>query len=101
MTTTASVTAAARDDDLRTRLIAAAAMQGIGSPQQWVEARLHELAAAPVSEGSDTVASVYEYAASTYAAAVAKLPPKPGADPAIVTDTHLAHAVRHARKETP
>ena len=100
MTTTASVTAAARDDDLRTRLIAAAAMQGIDSPQQWVEARLHELAAAPVDDGGSTVASVFEYAAETHKAAVAKLPPRPGVDPAIVTDTHLAHAVRHARKET-
>ena len=97
MTTTAAVTAAARDDDLRTRLIAAAAMQGIGSPQAWVEARLHELAAAPVDDAGATVASVYEYAALTY-----KPAPRPGENPAAVTDTHLAHAIHATRaEETP
>jgi len=48
------------------------------------------LAAAPVNETGDTVASVYAYA-------VGQMPPPPGANPAAVTDTFLRAALAHVR----
>ena len=44
------------------------------------------LAAAPVNETGDTVASVYAYA-------VGQMPPPPGANPAAVTDAFLRYAL--------
>lgn len=55
--TLADVTAAANDPHLRDRLISAAAEVGIDAPEQWVDTRMRLLAAAPVNETGDTVAS--------------------------------------------
>ena len=86
MATSASLIAAAQDSDLLARAIALAAEAGIDNPQAFIESRRHQLAAAPVNGGSDTVASVYEYAA---------LQPRyrTGEDPAAVTDDHLRAAI--------
>ena len=93
-TTSNSILTAARDNDLRERLVAIAAREGIDNPQAWVEARMWQLTAVPVTDNGDTVASVYEYGAGEYAKAVAALPPAPGKNPAIVTDNLLAGAVK-------
>ena len=86
MATSASLIAASGDSDLLARAIALAAEAGIENPQAFIESRRHQLAAAPVSESGDTVASVYEYAAS--------LPRyRTGQDPAAVTDDHLRTAI--------
>ena len=88
-TTTAAIIAASRDSDLRERLIATAARAGVDSPQAWVESRLHELASTDATSSGDTIASVYDYARATYTPA-----PRPGENPAAVTDTHLEYAVQ-------
>ena len=85
--TLADVTAAANDPYLRDRLISAAAEVGIDAPEQWVDTRMRLLAAAPVNETGDTVASVYAYA-------VGQTPPPPGAsDSSAVTDAFLRYAL--------
>ena len=86
MATSASLIAAAQDSDLLARAIALAAEAGIEQPQAFIESRRHQLAAAPVNGGSDTVASVYEYAA-------AQPRYRTGEDPAAVTDDHLRAAI--------
>lgn len=86
MATSAALIAAAQDGDLLARAVALAAEAGIENPQAFIESRRHQLAAAPVSESGDTVASVYEYASMQprYRA---------GEDPAAVTDDHLRAAI--------
>lgn len=86
MATSAALIAAAQDSDLLARAIALAAEAGIEQPQAFVEQRRHELAAASVGTGSDTVASVYEYAS-------AQPRYRTGEDPAAVTDDHLRTAL--------
>lgn len=87
MATSASLIAAAQDSDILARAIALAAEAGVENPQAFIESRRHQLAAAPVgSGGSDTVASVYEYAA-------AQPRYRTGEDPAAVTDDHLRAAI--------
>lgn len=86
--TSGAIISAARDNDLRERFIALAAAEGIEAPQSFVEARLHILAAAPADADGATIAGVYEYAAATYEAA-----PRPGENPAAVTDAHIRYAL--------
>lgn len=88
--TSTQIIAAAGDHDLLRRLRAIAASEGIPSPQQWVESRMDQLAAAPATEAGDTIGSVYEYAVASYTPT-----PRPGEDPSKVTDEHLRHAVAH------
>lgn len=85
MATSAALIAAAQDSDLLARAIALAAEAGIENPQAFIESRRHQLAAAPVAEGN-TVASVYEYAATQPRY-------RTGEDPAAVTDDHLRAAI--------
>lgn len=93
MASTAQHIAARSDIDLMQRLIAAAEMAGtVPSPQQWVEANIGRLVSVPV-DGAQCIADVHAYAADIRAQAVATLPPAPGANPAAVTDVHLAAAV--------
>jgi len=90
MATTAQHIVARGDAELLERLIAAAEMQNIPSAAGWVQQNIGTLISTPVIEGQpDTIASVYDYAKSQYEAAVAALPPKPGANPAAVTDEFL------------
>lgn len=93
MATSAAIIKASQDRDLRERFIAIAAEQGVQNPQAWVESRLSALACAPVAEsGSDSVASVYEYADTQYQKKINSLV-SPGLDPSAVTDDHLRHAI--------
>lgn len=84
--TSAAIIAASRDSDLLARMVALGAT--IGLTQADVESARTRLAAAPVDSDGSTVASVYEYAAATY-----KPTPRPGENPAAVTDTHILHAL--------
>ena len=93
VTTTAMHIAARSDQDLLERLIAAAEMQGIPSAAGWVQQNIGTLISTPLTEGEDTIASIFDYAKGSYEAAVAALPPKPGANPAAVTDVYLAQAI--------
>lgn len=85
-----AISQASKDEDLLDRLISAAAAAGIPQPQVWVQTNARQLAIAPVNEAGDTVASVYAYAVATYSPT-----PRPGANPAAVTDQFLSAAVDH------
>lgn len=80
------------DADLLQRLIAAAEQAGIPSADRWVQQNMGALISAPVQD-AQTIADVHAYASAVRAQAVAALPPLPGADPAAVTDAHLAAAI--------
>lgn len=84
--TSASLIAAARDSDLRARLIALGAINNYSAGE--VELAITRIVAAPVTESGETISSVYEYAVANYEPA-----PRPGEDPAAVTDTHLLAAI--------
>lgn len=93
MATSAAIINALKDSDLRERAVAIAAEQGVTAPQSWIDQRLPALACAPVNDGGDTVASVYEYAEAQYQTKAAALK-RPGKDPSAVTDDHLRHAIK-------
>ena len=82
----AAIIAASRDSDLLARAVALGAT--VGLTQADVEAHRVKLASAPVDDEGNTVASVYEYARATYTP-----PPRPGENPAAVTDAHILHAL--------
>lgn len=92
----AIIAEAAQDPDLWTRIEAAAAEIGVTSAR--AADRLREIVATPfTADATDSVASVYEYAASTY-----EPPLRPGQNPAAVTDDHIRTAVaRVFAAETP
>ena len=82
----AAIIAASNDSDLLARAVALGAT--VGLTQADVEAQRTRLASAPVDDTGATIASVYEYAAATY-----KPTPRPGENPAAVTDAHILHAL--------
>ena len=84
--TSAAIIAASNDSDLLARAVALGAT--VGLTQADVEAQRTKLASAPVDTEGNTVASVYEYARATYTP-----PPRPGENPAAVTDAHILHAL--------
>ena len=87
MATLAPPTAARNDDDLLTRLIAAAEQAGIPNAQQWAEQ--HRGALVSTQIGDTTIADVHAYAVATY-----NPTPRPGENPAAVTDAQIAQAVQ-------
>ena len=84
--TSAAIIAASNDSDLLARAVALGAT--VGLTQADVEAQRTKLASAPADSDGATIASVYEYAAATYTPA-----PRPGENPAAVTDAHILHAL--------
>lgn len=82
---------AEQDADLRLRLIAAAALDGIRDPQTWQYENRYALVAAPISanEADGVLANIYAYARD--GAQVEK----PGLDPSVVTDEYVKYAVKH------
>ena len=82
----AAIIAASRDSDLLARAVALGAT--VGLTQADVEAQRTKLASAHVDSEGNTVASVYEYARATYTPT-----PRPGENPAAVTDAHILHAL--------
>lgn len=92
MATLAEHIAARNDADLLSRFVAAAEVAGIDNPQGWAEAHRGELVAAKV-EGDSTVSDVHAYAVATY-----QPTPRPGANPAAVTDQQIKAAVQKVRE---
>ena len=86
MANTAEHLAARNDNDLLQRFIAVAEQKGVPNAQAWVEANRGRLVATNI--GGTDVATVHAYAVATY-----NPTPRPGVNPAGVTDTHLADAV--------
>lgn len=94
MTDTTTQHIAARDDqDLTARLIAAAEQAHIPNPESFVEQNVGKLISTQI-EGGTTLTAVHAYASSVYWQAVAALPPKPGLNPAAVTDEQLTSAIQ-------
>lgn len=87
MATLAQHIAARNDDDLLQRLIAAAEQAGIPNPQGWAESNRGRLVSVPV--GDTTLADVHAYAVATYTPT-----PRPGINPAAVTDEQIAAAIQ-------
>ena len=82
----AAIIAASQDSDLLARAVALGAT--IGLAQADVETQRTRLASAPADSDGATIASVYEYAVATYTPT-----PRPGENPAAVTDAHILHAL--------
>ena len=93
MATLAEHIAARNDADLLARFVAAAEVAGIDNPQGWAEAHRGELVAARV-DNDHTVSDVHAYAVSTYQPA-----PRPGANPAAVTDDQIKAAVKAVQEK--
>lgn len=92
-TTSQAIISAAKDADLRERVIAIAAKMKVKNPSYFVDSNLFELASTAVdSSGDNSIATVYEYANLQHAQALAELIP-PGKNPAAVTDAHIEHAL--------
>lgn len=87
MATLAQHTAARNDNDLLTRLIAAAEQASITNAQQWAEQHRGALVSAQI--GDTTIADVHAYAVATY-----EPTPRPGENPAAVTDAQISAAVQ-------
>lgn len=92
-TTSQAIISAAKDPDLRERIIAIAAKMKVKNPGYFVDSNLFELASTAVdSSGENSIATVYDYANLQYAQATAELIP-PGKNLAAVTDAHIEHAL--------
>lgn len=78
---------ARNDNDLLARFVAAAEIEGIPNAQQFAERRRGELVSADI--GGTTIADVHAYAVATY-----EPTPRPGANPAAVTDDQIIAAVQ-------
>ena len=92
MATTAEHIAARVDPDLRQRLEATAEMHGVRDAALWVEENLGALLTAQVAS-EQTIVDVYAYAAGEHKRLLAEVTPRPGANLAAVTDSHLSAAV--------
>ena len=87
-----AISAAAADPDLLARITAAAASAGVTNPQAWAQMNALNVVSQPITGEGGTVASVHAYAVATY-----NPPPRPGANPAAVTDAYIRAAVAAAR----
>lgn len=87
MTTSQDLLLAARDADVRDRLVALLAAHGHTSPEATIDTRIGRIVATVVSEGQ-SVADVLAYARANYVPT-----PRPGQNLAAVTDAHLRTAL--------
>lgn len=86
MTATLAQHIAARNDtDLLARVVAAAEQANVPNPQQWAEQHIGSIVAAELA-GDTSIADVHAYA-------VSQMPPRPGLNPAAVTDDQIREAV--------
>lgn len=103
--TSAQILAVRDDADLRQRIIALSSLEPeIGHAASWVDDRLFKLAAAPLgSTGTDTIASVLEYARANYQpySADVSVNRRPGENPSGVTDDHIRTAITTVLDQTP
>lgn len=90
----AAIMAAANDNDLKARAIAIAAREGVKLPEAEISSKIYEFVTSPVDAEGNTVSSVYEYAMTVRNQALESIPPLPGANPAAITDDHLAYAIK-------
>jgi hypothetical protein len=91
--TTAQHIAARDDTELISRLVAAAEQAHIPNPERFVWDNRGIIISTDIGEGS-TITTVHAYASTVYEQAVAALPPKPGLNPAAVTDSQLSAALQ-------
>ena len=87
MATIAQHNAARNDFDLLARFVGAAEQAGISNAQMWAEQHRGALVSAQI--GDTTIADVHAYAVATY-----EPTPRPGENPAAVTDAQIAQAVQ-------
>lgn len=92
MDSTSQHIAARNDEDLVARLIAAAEQSNIPNAEMFVRSQVGRLVSTDI--GGTTVTAVHAYATNAYNEAVSLLPPKPGLNPAAVTDEQLAAAIQ-------
>lgn len=87
--------AASKDQDLQSRAITAAQLAGIPAASTWVAQNMTAIVNAPIDDtaGGQKLTDVYTYAAGQYVQ-----PLSPGANPAVVQDTFVTHAVNAARE---
>lgn len=83
---------ARNDADLLARFVAAAEVAGIDNPQGWAEQHRGELVSAKI--GDTTCSDVHAYAVATY-----QPTPRPGANPAAVTDNQIMAAVKAVQEK--
>jgi hypothetical protein len=98
--TTAQHIAAREDVDLRARLVAAAEQARIPNPEGFIWDNRGAIISTDIGDGT-TLTSVHAYASSVYEQAVAALPPKPGINPAAVTDAQLKLAIEAVYAPVP
>jgi hypothetical protein len=98
--TTAQHMAARDDEDLTARLVAVAEQASIPNPASFVKSNIGRLVSTEIDTAT-TLTSVHAYATGQYEIAVAALPPRPGVNPAAVTDTQLAAAVQAVWEPNP
>lgn len=77
---------AAQDHDLLRRFVALGAIKGLSQAE--IEIARSSLVGKPIDESGNTIASVYEYAVANYTPK-----PRPGEDPAAVTDDQINTAL--------
>lgn len=94
--TTAQHIAARDDEDLVSRLVAIAEQAHIPEPSSFVRTQVGRIISTDIGGGT-TITAVHAYASSVYQDAVDLLPPKPGINPAAVTDEQLMSAVTLVR----
>lgn len=90
MPTSSQILAVRDDQDLRQRIEALVALDPeiTENASMWVQNHIYQLAAARIAGPDDSVASVLDYAIATY-----RPTPRPGENPAAVTDDHIRTAV--------
>jgi hypothetical protein len=91
--TTTEHISARSDGDLIARTIATAEMLGVPNANNWVQQNMGLVVGIEVDAGQ-SMADVYAYALSVRNAAIAALPPLPGANLSAVTDTHIQTAIQ-------
>ena len=82
-TSLSDISAAAEDDDLHDRTIAAAAEVGIQDPANWVHMNMRRIVASTLGGGEGTLASVYALRGRQLRPA---------------TDAYIRHAVKDTRR---
>lgn len=89
---TAQHIAARDDDDLTQRLVAAAEQAHIPNAGSFVQQNAGTLISTDI--GGTTLTAIHAYAKNVYDEAVSLLPPRPGLNPAAVTDEQLTQAIQ-------
>lgn len=92
MATIAEHITARNDTDLLARLTAAAEREGVDAPAHWAASHVGRLVSVDI--GETTISDVHAYAVATY-----EPTPRPGENPAAVTDSQIEAAVAAVRSE--